>query len=470
MKKSFHLQRIFAVLSLITITAISTVSGYILLRFLSQHLLERDVSVSAEFIQSVAQINDPEPYFHGSDQDGDRTELEEFFRHITQIPDVLRATVYDKNQSIIWSDDAALIGRRFGDNDELKQALTGVPVFKRDFAGEKEKIEHRFLPPQVTDFVESYVPVWSNDRREVIGVVELYKSPSALFAALAHGRWLVLAVSVIGGVVLYLILFWIVRRASKTIEQQGRELQAQVRQLSELLAQNQELHQRVKRASSRAVELNEQFLRRVGAELHDGPAQALGFALLRLDAINEGDGNQDCISGIKTHTRGEFETIRGALRDALQEIRSLSAGLAIPELVDLTLPHALQRAVRTHQQRTGTKVHLCLDVLPDYVPQPLKICAYRFIQEGLNNAYRHGEGRQQRVEASYENAALQISVSDSGPGFELATVHTGANERLGLIGLRERIESLGGYFFVDSAPGRGAQVTASLPVEERGRW
>jgi signal transduction histidine kinase len=294
----------------------------------------------------------------------------------------------------------------------------------------------------------------------VVGVVELYKSQSALLAALRQGRWLVVVVSVIGGTLLYLILYSVVRRANGIIDNQRRELQAGLERLSALLSQNQQLHGRVRRASSRAVELNEHFLRRVGTELHDGPAQALGFALLRLDSIGDDRGSEVGA----THTRREVETIRSALEDALTEIRAVSAGMVLPELAQLTISEALQKVVRNHEQRTGNPVDLQIGPLPEELSLPSKICAYRFVQEALNNAYRHGDGARPRVETHGEKEMLRITVADCGPGFDSTALDTTGTERLGLRGLRERIESVGGHFLIDSAPGRGTRVHTSLPV------
>ena len=144
--------------------------------------------------------------------------------------------------------------------------------------GDNEKTEHSFLPDHITEFVESYLPVWDYKHENVIGVLELYKAPTALFNALSKGKWLVFIISLLGGLLLYAILFWVVRRASHTIDNQASELQNQIAQLSDLLEQNKNLRNRIQHASSRAVEMNENFLRRVSAELHDGPAQSLGLS------------------------------------------------------------------------------------------------------------------------------------------------------------------------------------------------
>src|SRR5205809_555232 len=84
---------------------------------------------------------------------------------------------------------------------------------------------------------------------------------------------------------IYLLLGGIVRRGGQTIAAQQAELRDKVAQLTALLAQNEALSSRVRTTSARTTALNERFLQRISAELHDGPAQDLAFALLRLDSI-----------------------------------------------------------------------------------------------------------------------------------------------------------------------------------------
>ena len=182
------LLRIFALSAFVSIIGISVVSGYIYFSFLQQNLLQREMVISTEFIQSVSLINNPEAYFDGSTSAEGKREIEEFFDHVIGIPDVFRATVFDDDYKIIWSNDSELVGKTFDDNDELELAYQGVSIFNKGEAGEKEKLEHDFLPADVDEFVESYIPVWDQDHQRVIGVVELYKSPRALFETLRRGH------------------------------------------------------------------------------------------------------------------------------------------------------------------------------------------------------------------------------------------------------------------------------------------
>src|SRR5207342_1673538 len=134
------------------------------------------------------------------------------------------------------------------------------------------------------------------------------------------------------------------------VKHKRQALEKRVAELSRLLAENQELQSRIHNAHHRMTEINEMFLRRVSAELHDAPAQLIGFALLRLDALRPVQ---------KVQAPGPFselETIRSALADSLDEIRNISAGLAAPEVEDLSLAEALRTAATRHSERTGTGV------------------------------------------------------------------------------------------------------------------
>jgi signal transduction histidine kinase len=229
----------------------------------------------------------------------------------------------------------------------------------------------------------------------------------------------------------------------------------------QLVEQNADLPCQIDESQHRSVEINDMVLRRVGVELHDGPAQLISFALLRLDGLRP-DGtmlNQD-------PALGDLERIRGALQEALAEIRSMAAGLTLPELSCVSPGDVLCLAVRNHERRTATSVACDVKGLPPQVPAAVKSCLYRFAQEGLNNAYRHAGGRRQALRAKYRANTIEVEVEDAGPGFEPESKIGGG--RLGLLGMRERITSLGGTLEIESRPGSGTRLTARFKVAQCG--
>jgi hypothetical protein len=118
--------------------------------------------------------------------------------------------------------------------------------------------------------------------------------------------------------------------------------------------------------------------------------------------------------------------------------------------------------VRDYERKTGLAVALAVDHVPDEAPFPVKITLFRLLQESLANSFRHCGGADQRVTLSMRDDQLLVEIADNGKGFDPRAAVTDAH--LGLAGLRERVEILGGIFSVQSAPGKGTVIRATLPV------
>ncbi|MFA9419206.1 MAG: sensor histidine kinase, partial [Gammaproteobacteria bacterium] len=304
-------------------------------------------------------------------------------------------------------------------------------------------------------YLEMYSPVREELTGRIIAVAEFYENAGlfqqVLFRAKLESWLLVLFVTM----VMLSLLFVIVRRGSRTIENQESALKKRIHELSDL-------RNRLKNASRRSTELNERFLRRVGSDLHDGPAQLLALALLRLDAIRQLVFATPQIPSSKTE---DLNIVQNALEDALTEIRNISAGLVLPELDGLTLTEILTKAVSTHEHRTHTSTGLNLGALPTNIGKSTQICLYRLVQEGLNNAEHHAPGAACSITARYANDIIEVEVSDTGSGFDPSIIAT-SSSGLGLPGLRERIESVGGQFEIRSTNGKGTQLIAQFSVAD----
>jgi signal transduction histidine kinase len=235
-------------------------------------------------------------------------------------------------------------------------------------------------------------------------------------------------------------------------------LAARIAELSGLLRQNEELRQGLELASRRATEDTELQLRRLGADLHDGPAQLLALALLKLDLLPEGS----------PESPGEREMIRNVLQDAMSEIRDISAGLALPTIDRLSLAQALIVVATEHERRTSTRVSCEFPTGTIDLPHANKLCLCRFVQEGLSNAFKHAGGIGQTVSASWTDTTIEVAVGDAGPGLKSAP---GERKRpaLGRIGLHNRLESLGGRLTITGQVDGGTRLTAFLPVGAGGK-
>lgn len=214
--------------------------------------------------------------------------------------------------------------------------------------------------------------------------------------------------------------------------------------------------------TSLLIESQELLMRRIGADLHDGPAQLIGLALLQLDGLAPAPGNQPLAPASDGNA---LCTIRISLQQALNEIRHLSAGLAPPGIDKLSLPEVIHFAASNHELRTNTSVICKIGPLPARASAPLKICLYRFVQEGLHNAFKHANGARHEILATSDDVELRVEVADTGPGMAIASLAD--TSQLGLFGLRHRVEALGGEFELDSLRGTGTRIVARFGVNER---
>ena len=140
----------------------------------------------------------------------------------------------------------------------------------------------------------------------------------------------------------------------------------------------------------------------------------------------------------------------------------LASGLRLPELATLTPEDLASRAVSDHVRRTGTPVGLAFDGCPERLEMPVKIALFRALQELLSNATRHGGGSDVHVLLAADAQRLTIDVSDAGPGLDTSRLADATG--LGLAGIHEQAELLGGGSVVRSAPGAGTTVRVWWPL------
>lgn len=373
---------------------------------------------------------------------------------------IVTVKVWDKNGTILYSNRPSLIGLSFPVADDLSAAWDGKVTSLISSLKEDENFEERRF---YTSLLEIYVPVRQTETKDIIAVAEFYQEVDGLemkIAAAQRQSWLAV---IAGMTIMYLLLVGFVRGAGGQIKRQEIALTNQVEQLKEVLAENDELDQRVRRAAANATALNETLLRRISADLHAGPVQEMGVALLRLDqALSE---NKVCrVIKLKSACNDNLPIVQNAVQNAMQEVRVIATGLGLPQLDRLALTEIIAKVVRAHEQLTGTKVKLSIGDLPEQVDLPIKITVYRVIQEALHNAHHHAAGAGQEALVTFAVNLLQVEVSDQGPGFDVTRPIDGT-EHLGLAGMRERVESIGGIFKVESRINEGTKVTAQFFLE-----
>lgn len=356
--------------------------------------------------------------------------------------------VWLPNGTVAYASNHDLIGQTFELNAGLAAAAAGKVHTEFDQLADVENAAER---SDKIPLLEIYSPIRDAETGDVIAIVEFYDAAAELKEELKQARlesWLVVGLTTAAMLVL---LSGVIFRGGRLIDQQRGRLRDQIGSLSALLDQNEGLRQRVDQANRQTATLNERHLRRISADIHDGPVQHLAFASLRLKPATKRLSAPDRVS------------IGRAVDDAIRELRLISRGLTLPELQGLSVVEIVRHAVKAYQSRSGHEVTLEYPAAIADLAQAEKICLYRFIQEALNNADQHAGGVGLHVGLEAQDDSMIARVQDTGAGFDPARY----SEGLGLSGLRERLVGLGGTLHVESAPGRGTILTATLPVMSR---
>ncbi|MEZ5913905.1 MAG: sensor histidine kinase [Paracoccaceae bacterium] len=385
-----------------------------------------------------------------------RTALHEIFETTALKTRVVSYKIWKEGGLIVEASDPALRGGRFEPGEELLAAWNGaVGASFEDFEDGEDDGEAALGIP----LLEVYSPIRELWTGEIIAVAEFYERADELARELADAKrnsWLIVAgVFATSGA----LLFGIVGAGSRLIERQRMTLQDQLAESRRMSEQNLRLRERVMQAAQRSTAQSDRVMQRIGQDLHDGIAQHLSLASLRFEEAAPADAEN-------------AETVRVAMAAAMRELRAISRGLALPDIDQLD-PHALvTRAVEDHRKlfRSNVTVENALDAaLP--LDEPAKLCIYRFLQEALTNAARHGEADAIAVNASHSGATVTVEVSDNGKGFAPETPRlVGDTGGQGLMSLRDRAETLNGQVSIRSRPGQGTAIELTLPIEKDSAW
>jgi signal transduction histidine kinase len=205
--------------------------------------------------------------------------------------------------------------------------------------------------------------------------------------------------------------------------------------------------------STRLVDAQETERRSISRELHDEVGQALGLLLLDTGRLSKqlsssDEPGQEIVQRIKT-----------LAERTLQEVRNIALLLRPSMLDDLGLVAAVEWYAREMSRRGEIEVEVRADNVPENMPDDVKICVYRVVQEALNNAQRHAHAKNVRVELAQSDHAIRVKIADDGSGFDAARTRG-----MGLLGMEERVKRLGGKIRFDSKVGAGTTIEAELPL------
>ena len=224
----------------------------------------------------------------------------------------------------------------------------------------------------------------------------------------------------------------------------------------EMAASLRQQAQGLRRLSRRLIDVQETERSRLARDLHDDTGQALTALKINLELTRRE------LAGISGHAEARLKEAVVLTDETMVRLRTIAHGLRPPILDTAGLDAALEAQCASFSQRTRISVaYLGMD-LPD-VPDRVSTCLYRILQEGLTNCGRHGGATRVDVDLKQKGQHIELSIFDNGKGFDPGANTVQKQGGTGLIGMRERLESLEGYLHIESEPGSGTWLIASIP-------
>lgn len=225
----------------------------------------------------------------------------------------------------------------------------------------------------------------------------------------------------------------------------------------------------MERAASQA-ELLRQLLtaqeaerKRLSMDIHDGPLQSLGVALLALDR----SARRQQLGQLEGASH-ELQELRTTLTDTVSEVRAVLADLSMETLTS----YGLSSALRDHAQRFAEVTGIAVEIestLGGRLPNQIELLMYRLAQEALANVRKHADAHNVSIRLKIADERLLMAVADDGKGFELKearAIRGGAGERLGLRSMQERVRHAQGGLAIKSAPGQGTTLEFWCPLPD----
>jgi len=230
----------------------------------------------------------------------------------------------------------------------------------------------------------------------------------------------------------------------------------------QLLEQSSRMQEQLLFLSRQLLSAQEEERKKISRELHDVIAQTLTTINLRLGTLKR---------EAALNTKGLAKSIAQTqvlVEHSVNIVHQFARELRPTVLDDLGLIPALHTFMKGFRAETGIAVSLSAFAAVEQVNGEKRTVLYRVAQEALTNVARHARASQAEVKIQQMNGTICMKIKDNGKGFQQERVlHVRKSKRLGLLGMRERLEMVGGNFTVTSAPGEGTTVLAQVPANDR---
>jgi signal transduction histidine kinase len=227
---------------------------------------------------------------------------------------------------------------------------------------------------------------------------------------------------------------------------------------SQLLEKSDRLQGQLRQLSRQILSAQEDERKKISRELHDVIAQTLTGINVRLSALKK-----EAAINTKGLDRNIARTQR-LVEKSVNIVHEFARELRPAVLDDLGLIPALHSFVKLFSKRTRIRVHLKVFAGVEQVDTTRRTVLFRVAQEALTNVSRHAHASRVEVSIQKVGGLICMKIKDDGKSFEVERMmRSRGRKHLGLLGMRERLEMVGGHFDVESAPGKGTTITARIP-------
>lgn len=246
--------------------------------------------------------------------------------------------------------------------------------------------------------------------------------------------------------------------AQRRVAEQALKLSQ--RHYSHLLAESQRMAEQLRHLSRQLLRAQEEERKEISRELHDQIAQTLTGINIHLATLRtEARVNSKDLEKKITHTQRLVEK-------SVNIVHRFARDLRPTVLDDLGLIPALHSLMKDFKQRTGIHVRCTSFAGVERLSNAKRTVFYRVAQSALANVAQHAKASRVTVSIRKVQGDVRMEVTDNGRGFEMEQVlFTKRHQRLGLLGMRERMEMVGGCFTVESTPGRGTTIRAQVSLK-----
>lgn len=227
----------------------------------------------------------------------------------------------------------------------------------------------------------------------------------------------------------------------------------------QLLEQSRQMQEQLRLLSRQLLLAQEEERKKISRELHDVIAQTLTSINVQLATLK---------NKASLNTKGLERSIARTQRlvvHSVNIVHQFARELRPTVLDDLGLVPALHTFMKHFGEQTGIRVSLSAFAAVKQVNSEIRTVLYRVAQEALNNVARHAQATQADVIIQRRDGVVRMTIKDNGKGFQNEQLlHTDKRKHLGLLGMRERLEMIGGNFTVTSASGNGTTILAQVPL------